>query len=87
LLGRKKVAKVPFGLDEKLERLGINATDLQELRPGAIRIVVIATALYAANYIPGYLHDEKVKQLDADMATLQQKSGELQWELATKKDI
>jgi Tfp pilus assembly protein PilN len=87
LLGKKKVASVPFGLDEKFGKLGINIEDLQELRPGLVRVLFVVVGLYIGNFVPGYLHDEKVRQLDADMAKLSAKSSDLQRELATKKDI
>jgi Tfp pilus assembly protein PilN len=87
LLGKKKAAGIPFGLEEKFERLGINVSDVQELRPALFRVAVVVAGLYVANYIPAYLHDEKVKQLDAQLAKLTAQSGELTRELASKKDI
>lgn len=87
LLGKKKVAAVPFGIDEKLERLGVNMAEIQELRPGLIRLAVIVAGVYAANYVPAYFHEEKIKALDAEVQKFTGKGVELQKELATKKDI
>ncbi|HEY8279427.1 MAG TPA: PilN domain-containing protein [Bdellovibrionota bacterium] len=87
LLGKKKVAKIPFGLDEKFERLGITMADIQELRPAFIRVVVILVGLYIADFVPTYLHDQRVAELDAELAKLTARSAELQKELSSKKDI
>lgn len=87
LLGKKKTAAIPFGLDEKLDKLGINAGELQELRPALVRVLFVVVGLYIANFVPNYLHEEKVKTLDAQLQKLSAKAQELQKELATKKDI
>ena len=87
LLGKKKSAGIPFGLEEKFERLGINVSDLQELRPALVRLAITIVGLYIGNYVPAYLHDEKIKRLDAQLAKLTAQSGELTRELASKKDI
>jgi Tfp pilus assembly protein PilN len=87
LLGKKKVAAMPFGLDEKLEKFGVSFTDFNELRPALVRLLVLFAGLYIANYVPTYLHEEKIKELDEKQTKLAQKSAELQKELNTKKDI
>jgi Tfp pilus assembly protein PilN len=87
LLGKKKLAAVPFGLDEKLAKLGVNVDELQDLRPAAARVLFVAVGLYVANFVPTYLHEEKVRQLDAQFSQLSAKTSELQKELAAKKDI
>jgi Tfp pilus assembly protein PilN len=87
LLGKKKSAGIPFGLEEKFERLGISISDIQELRPALFRVAVTVVGLYIANFVPAYLHDEKVKQLDAQLSKLTAQSAELTRELASKKDI
>lgn len=87
LLGKKKIAAVPFGLDEKLEKLGISIDDLNELRPAIIRVAVLVTGLYVANFVPAYLHEQKIKELDEKVQKLSVRSAELTRELATKKDI
>jgi Tfp pilus assembly protein PilN len=87
LLGKKKATQVPFGLGEKLEKLGVNTGDLQELRPAIVRVTTIAVGLYIGNFVPGYLHDERLATLDAELSKLTSKSSELQKELGTKKDI
>lgn len=87
LLGKKKAAAVPFGLDEKLAKLGISVDDFNELRPFLIRAVVLVVGLYVANFVPTYLHEQKVKELDEKIQKLTARSSELQRELASKKDI
>lgn len=87
LLGKKKVANVPFGLDEHLEKLGVSAADFDDFRPILLRLVVLGAGLYVANFVPAYLHTEKITRLDAEVAKLTQRSGELQKELVSKKDI
>ncbi len=87
LLGKKKVAAAPFALDEKLEKIGVKPGDLLEFRSTFFKIVFIWAGLYAASYVPTHLHDERVRVLDAELATLTTKSADLQKELATKKDI
>lgn len=87
LLGKKKTAAIPFGLEERFEKLGIRPSDLQELRPSLVRVAIVIVGLYIGNFVPAYLHDEKVKQLDAQLAKLTAHSAELTRELASKKDI
>jgi len=87
LLGKKKTAAVPFGLDDKLEKFGIKGEELRELQPAIVRIIVLGIGLYIGNYVPTYLHDEKLRKLDAELSKLTSRSGELARELATKKDI
>ncbi|MGE3261224.1 MAG: PilN domain-containing protein [Bacteriovoracia bacterium] len=88
LLGKKKSAqKVPFGLDEKLAKLGVTPNDLQEMRPHLVRLAILLVGVYLANYIPTYLHEERVKALDSQLAVLNAKSEVLGKELAAKKDL
>lgn len=87
LLGKKKVAAMPFGIDEKLEKLGVSLTDFNDLRPAIVRIITLVVGLYIANFVPTYLHEEKMRELDEKQAKLTQKSSDLQKELNTKKDI
>lgn len=87
LLGKKKVASVPFGLDEQFEKLGISLADLQELRPAIVRVATLAVGLYFANFVPTYLYEEKMRILGAELEKLTARSTELQHELAAKKDI
>ena len=87
LLGKKKQAAVPFGLDEKFEKLGINLSDFNDLRPALVRVIALVVGLYVANFVPTYLHEEKMKELDEKQTKLAAKSAELQKELNTKRDI
>lgn len=87
LLGKKKAAAVPFGLDERLEKLGFNLDEFNELRPALIRVAVLVAGLYVGNYVPTYLHETKVKELDEKLQKLTERSGELTRELSTKRDI
>lgn len=87
LLGKKKAAAVPFGLDEKLEKLGIGMGDFQELRPGLVRLAFLLVGLYIAHFVPTYLHEEKVRKLDAELSKLAMRNKELSAELAAKRDI
>ena len=50
LLGKKKSATIPFGLEDKLEKLGVSGSDLQELRPALVRHSASAHA--AENPLP-----------------------------------
>ncbi|MGZ3693941.1 MAG: PilN domain-containing protein [Bdellovibrionota bacterium] len=89
LLGKKKAGgqKIPFGLDEQFAKLGITTADLQELRPHFVRLAILAVGLYLANYVPTYIHEEKMKTLDAQLAVLNTRAEALQKELASKKDM
>ncbi len=87
LLGKKKSSDIPFGLDEQFSKLGINLTEIQELRPALVRVAIVAVGLYIANFIPSYLKEEKMHNLDAELKILTGHSGTLQAELVTKKDI
>lgn len=89
LLGKKKSSSggLPFGLDEKFEKLGVSGGDLAELRPAIIRLVILAVGLYVGNYVPNYFHQRKIEELEGVIAGLTQKSGELRRELNAKKSI
>jgi len=87
LLGKKKIAAMPFGIDEKLEKLGVSLTDFNELRPALVRLITLVVGLYIGNFVPTYLYEEKMKELDEKQTKLAMKSGELQKELNTKRDI
>jgi|GEM_PF-3700096 len=87
LLGKKKVAGMPFGLDEKLEKLGVSLSDFNDLRPAIVRVITLVVGIYIANFVPTYLHEEKMKELDEKQAKIAVKTAELQKELNTKKDI
>lgn len=89
LLGKKKSAGggLPFGLDERFEKLGISPSDLADMRPGLVRFGLLLTGLYIGNYIPNYFHQKKIEELDAQIAVLTQKIGGLNRELAAKKDV
>lgn len=87
LLGKKKETAAPFGLDERLEKLGLNINDISQLRPGLIRLTVLVAGLYAANYVPTYLYEEKLKEIDEKTSQQAMKAAELQKELNSKKDI
>lgn len=88
LLGKKKInTGLPFGLDDKLEKMGVTGTDLAELRPALVRAAILGFGLYLGNYVPGYYHQKKIDELEAQIQTITQKTQTLQRELATKKDI
>lgn len=88
LLGKKKAVQgVPFGLDERLAKLGVTTSDLQEMRPHLVRLAILIVGVYLANYVPTYLHEEKKAELDAQIASLATKTEALNKELAAKKDL
>jgi Tfp pilus assembly protein PilN len=88
LLGKKQAAGgTPFGLDERLAKLGLSGAELQEMRPHLVRFAVLLVGLYAANYIPSYLQEQKIQKLQAQMDQLDSQANVLRKELATKKDI
>lgn len=89
LLGKKHVAAggIPFGLDEKLAKLGVTPADLMELRPAFIKLGVLLAGVYLCNWLPGYLHEQKKAELDVQVAQLSEQSGRLAKELASKKEI
>jgi Tfp pilus assembly protein PilN len=86
LLGKKK-AQAPFGLDPALEKLGISTDDLLQLRPAALKIVACLALLYACDYIPSYIVEQKTAELDAQIKVVNDKSSKLQAELNTKKEL
>jgi Tfp pilus assembly protein PilN len=88
LLGKKKAASpLPFGLDERLEKMGISAENFADMRPALIRAIVLAIGLYVGNYVPNYFHQKKIEELEAVIAELATKTSALQRDLAAKKDI
>jgi Tfp pilus assembly protein PilN len=89
LLGKKKSAAggLPFGLDEKFEKLGVRGADLAELRPYLIRLVILGAGLYVGNYVPNYFHQKKIEELEGVIAGLTQKSEQLKRELNAKKGV
>ena len=70
LLGKKKVSNIPFGLGERLEKLGISGSDLAELRPAIAKIIFIIAGLYLGNFVPTYLHEQKIAALEARIAEM-----------------
>ncbi|RZA07991.1 MAG: hypothetical protein EOP11_06175 [Proteobacteria bacterium] len=89
LLGKKKSAGggLPFGLDEKFEKLGVRGSDLAELRPGIVRLALLIVGLYIGNFVPNYFHQKKIEELDAKIAEITQQTDQLKRELASKKDV
>ena len=86
LLG-KKSAPAPFGLDSVFEKVGFKPDDIAELRPGIIRMAVLAALVYLANFVPTYLQQMQIKDLDARTAVINQRKETLQAELNTKKEF
>ena len=80
-------ATVPFGLDEKLGKLGISVDDLKEFQPALIKLVVVVVALYLGEAVPRYFIEKKMQELEAELQKLTSKAAELQKDLASKKDI
>jgi Tfp pilus assembly protein PilN len=87
LLGKRKVAPAPFGLDEQLGKLGIRPEDLDELKPGIIRVAVIVSSLYMLNFGLTYYHDQRGRTLDAELEKKTAESKGLSEKLAAKKNI
>lgn len=89
LLGKKHVAAgaIPFGLDEKLAKLGVTPADLMEMRTGLLRAAILIAGLYLANFVPIYFHEKKKAELDIVVNDLTSQAGRLSTELASKKDI
>ena len=85
LLGKKAAATVPFGLDEKLGKLGISVDDLKEFQPALIKLVVVVVALYLGEAVPRYFIEKKMQKLEAELQKLTSKAAELQKDLASKK--
>lgn len=86
LLGKKKVA-APFGLDEKLAKLGIKPEDFSALQPVLIKVAVLGAGLYLADYIPNYFYQQKMQELDQRIAGLNERKNALSSEMASKKEI
>jgi len=86
LLGKKQVA-APFGLDEHLAKIGIRPDDLVALKPGLIKVAVIALGLYCAEYVPNMLYQERMQELDQQLAGLNDRKTALNKELTAKRDI
>jgi Tfp pilus assembly protein PilN len=89
LLGKKAAAAgaVPFGLDEKFGKLGITPADLQDMRPGLVRLAALLAGIYFCNVVPLHFHEAKKAELDLVLAGLDGQSKKLSAELSTKKDI
>ena len=86
LLG-KKATPAPFGLDSVFEKIGFKPEELGELRPGLIRIVVLLVLVYLANFVPTYLQQMKIKDLDAKVQVINDRKAVLQAELNAKKEF
>lgn len=78
---------MPFGLDDTFAKVGITSEGIAELRPQLIKIAVLAGGFFAANYLPTYLQEEKMKVLQAQLDVSNQKAQVLEKELAGKKDL
>jgi Tfp pilus assembly protein PilN len=89
LLGRKHSAAgaVPFGLDEHFAKLGVSPAELKEMQPGLIRLGVLLGGLYLCNWVPTYLYEKKMRELDVELNQLTAQSSQLSQELASKRDI
>lgn len=86
LLGKKKVA-APFGIDEQLAKLGFKAEDFAALQPALIKLGVLLIGLYLADYVPNYLYQEKMKELDTKIQGLNERKNTLNQEMQSKKEI
>lgn len=89
LLGKKHATAgaIPFGLDEKLAKLGITPADLIEMRMGLLRLGILLLGVYLCNVVPAHLHAKKLAELDVQVNELSQQASKLGQELASKKDI
>ena len=86
LLGKKKV-QAPFGLDPVMAKLGITTDDILALRPGLIKLMVVGALLYAGDYIPSYILEQKAHELEEKTKIVADKNSKLQGELNAKKEI
>lgn len=86
LLGKKK-AQVPFGLDEKLQKLGFRPEDMETLRPGFVKFVAALVGLYMANFIPTYFYEQKMQELDDSLAAVTKRVEAAKAEMAAKREI
>lgn len=89
LMGKKAASGggAPFGLDERLAQLGVSGADLQEMRPHLIRFAIMLVGLYLANFVPTYLQEQKVAQLQKEIDSLDAEANKLRAELTAKRDI
>ena len=88
LMGKKQATGgAPFGLDERLAALGLSGAELQEMRPHLIRFAIMLVGLYLANFVPTYLQEQKIIQLQAEIDTLDGEANRLRAELVAKRDI
>jgi len=86
LLGKKK-RKLPFGIDELLEKTGIKLDDLVSLKIPALKIAIILLGLYLADFVPNYILETQIAELDVKLSALTQKTDALQKELSAKREI
>jgi Tfp pilus assembly protein PilN len=88
LMGKKKAAGgAPFGLDERFAALGISGSDLQEMRPHLIRLGIMVVGLYLANFVPAYIQEQKILELQSQIDRMEGEANTLRTELAAKRDI
>lgn len=89
LLGRKKSSGgvLPPALVEQLEKLGLSAEDVQEMRTGLVRLALLLVGAYAAMQVPTHFFEQKKAELDQRIATLSQESQSLAQTLASKEDV
>lgn len=86
LLG-KKVAPAPFGLDSVFEKIGFKPEEFSELKPSLIRFASLLVLLYLANFVPSYLQQMKIQELDEKIKVLTERKEALQADLNAKKEF
>jgi Tfp pilus assembly protein PilN len=87
LLGKKKLGGLPPQLQAALDKAGITPEELYELRPGLIKVAVIAAGIYLGGIVPATLHQTKLDELATTLDDVSKKEEELRGSLKQKQAI
>ena len=86
LLGKKK-KPLPFGLDKALDKAGISEAQLAELRPSLPKLAVLVIGIYLANFVPNYLYEQRMQELQEQQAVVAKTVSDLRAEIGSLRKV
>ncbi len=90
LLQMKSKIGASSGMAAILEPLGlgdVSAEDFAEYKSISIKMLIIGVGMYLGSYIPEMLLQQRIEELDVQIAALNQEQGKLNRELRSKQSI